>query len=265
MIKALKKFLNLQSDPTPQIPESYITRLQKKTKFSKEKLLSLKKIYLSLLQPGHLELDKASFTDQINILNNKDNKKMAELIFNALDENNNKTLGFDEFVWYFHLLKNGTKEERLKLSFNIMDVNNDGNITRKEIYDMIKLMGNIHKAVEGYSSLEHLQNEEDIWEIIDYLFESIDADDNGEISLEEFLAANESDNEVTEFFELLSGKGFEEIFSHQRDKKRSEGYSGVLKLIKRDIEALEGYYGELVERRKKGDGDVEPIKVVIGR
>lgn len=252
-----------RSDRALRIPESFITRLQKKTKFSREKLLSFKKIYMSLLKPGEMELDMEAFVDQINILNNKDNKKLAQLIFKALDVNANGTMGFDEFVWYFHLLKNGTQKERLTLSFNIMDVDNSGSITRNEIYDMITLMSSIHAAVEGFSNLEHFQDEQDIWGIIDFLFEKIDIDKTGSISLSEFLLANESDDNITSFFELLSGKGFEEIFSYQKGKKMKEHRYEILKILNDDVANLEDYYRELVERRKKGE-PVKPMEIRVG-
>lgn len=247
-----------------RIPESFITRLQKKTKFSREKLLSFKKIYMSLLKPGEMELDMEAFVDQINILNNKDNKKLAQLIFKALDGNNNGTMGFDEFVWYFHLLKNGTQEERLTLSFNIMDVDNDGSITRKEIYDMITLMSSIHATVEGFSNLEHFTDEQDIWGIIDFLFDKIDLDKTGSINLREFLLANENDDNITSFFELLSGKGFEEIFSYQKGRKRNEDRYEILRILNDDVANLEDYYTSLVESRKRGE-EVKPMEIKIGK
>ena len=237
------------------VTESYIKRLLQKTKFSKTQILSFKQIFTSLLKPGQRELDEDSFTDQLNILNNKYNKKLAEKIFRALDDSENGLLDFEEFLVYFHVIQNGTEAERLDLSFKIMDSDRDGKITKKDLLEIIDLMTRIHSMVDGGLSIAKDQNA--VEKIVEVIFERIDLDGNGTISHSEFMQVAQDADDLGDFFELLCGKGFEGIFAYSREGQKRRDEERILDIVCDDLTRMRDFFEEHLEVRKGLEGGVD--------
>jgi hypothetical protein len=169
-------------------------------------------------------------------------------------------MSFDEFVQYFHILKNGNEIERLTLSFKIMDQNKSGVITKSDVFDIISLMSRIHQLVEGVDE----KNDDEIEKIVDFVFERIDANGDGRISIEEFLTAANSADDVSQFFELICGKGFEGVFAYSKTVKERQKSLNILKILKKDVDEMKDYLRKMIESHKQGN-EIEPFDKKIGR
>jgi len=111
-----------------------------------------------------------------------DTDKLEKHIFRMYDANGDGYIDFREFMLVLYVLSSGTPEENLKQIFRIFDINNDGSITQKEMVRIVK-------------ALFHLLNQDDNpgqeseSTIAKMAFQEMDADQNGRVSLDEFIRA----------------------------------------------------------------------------
>merc|ERR1711892_1272460 len=68
----------------------------------------------------------------------KDAGKMEKHVFRAYDTNNDGYIDFVEFMVIFYIMSDGAPEDVLGKIFRVFDVNSDGTITKKELTRLIK-------------------------------------------------------------------------------------------------------------------------------
>ncbi|KAJ3374158.1 hypothetical protein GGF31_008375 [Allomyces arbusculus] len=100
-----------------------------------------------------------------------------ERLFDAFDENGDKTIDFREFVHGLSVFSRGTPEEKLELSFRIYDINGDGFIERKELFKIMSQM---------YSAFYNEDQSARIHELVARFFEDLDVNGDGQLSLTEY-------------------------------------------------------------------------------
>ncbi|XP_070493079.1 Kv channel-interacting protein 4-like [Chironomus tepperi] len=106
----------------------------------------------------------------------------AHYIFNTLDKDHTGTLSFEKFVQGLSILSRGSLEEKLCWTFQLYDINSDGHITREEMSDIVT-------AVYGLMGhpLEDKINEETIKERVESMFNKMDRNHDGVVTIDEFL------------------------------------------------------------------------------
>ncbi|KAI9189534.1 hypothetical protein H9P43_000967 [Blastocladiella emersonii ATCC 22665] len=100
-----------------------------------------------------------------------------ERLFDAFDANGDKTIDFREFVEGLSVFARGTPEEKLELSFKLYDINRDGYITRKELFKITSQL---------YSAFYNEDQSARINELVGRLFEDLDVNGDGQLSLTEY-------------------------------------------------------------------------------
>ncbi|KAL2089059.1 hypothetical protein ACEWY4_015958 [Coilia grayii] len=104
-------------------------------------------------------------------------------LFRSFDMNGDDTLDFIEYVAALHLVLRGKLEDKLRWSFKVFDDDENGRLDRDELKKIIKL---IYKMKQGKMT-DEAGNLLTVDEICERLFDTIDKNSDGHISLEEFL------------------------------------------------------------------------------
>ena len=111
-----------------------------------------------------------------------DTDKLERHIFRMYDSNGDGFIDFREFMLVLYVLSSGTPEENLKQIFRIFDINNDGSISQKE---MTRIVKDLFHLLSREDNPEH-SNEGTIAQMA---FKEMDANDDGRVSLQEFINA----------------------------------------------------------------------------
>lgn len=116
----------------------------------------------------------------------------AHYVFNTLDQDHSGILSFEDFVTGLSILSRGSIDEKLRWTFSLYDINGDGCITREEMTDIVtavyELMGKFADP-----NLDH----EGVREKVDRMFQKMDGNKDGVVTLSEFLEACRADPDIS--------------------------------------------------------------------
>ncbi|XP_029718711.1 Kv channel-interacting protein 4 isoform X3 [Aedes albopictus] len=117
----------------------------------------------------------------------------AHYVFNTLDKDHTGILSFENFVQGLSILSRGTLEEKLCWTFSLYDINHDGKITREEMTDIVtaiyELMG---EREDGGTDDVQIKNK------VDIIFQKMDSNRDGVITIEEFLDCCRKDKIISD-------------------------------------------------------------------
>ncbi|XP_029316277.1 guanylyl cyclase-activating protein 2-like [Cottoperca gobio] len=117
-----------------------------------------------------------------------------ETIFHSFDTNQNNALDFIEYVAALHLILRGNMEDRLKWSFKLYDKDGNGKLDRQEVKRIIRILYKI-KGQTGDVGMTPSQT-------CDRIFELVDKNNDGQITLAEFLEGAQKDEWVMKLLKL---------------------------------------------------------------
>ncbi|XP_026065643.1 guanylyl cyclase-activating protein 1 [Carassius auratus] len=112
-----------------------------------------------------------------------------EQMFRTFDMNKDGYIDFIEYVAALSLVMRGKMEHKLRWYFRLYDVDGNGCIDRHELLNIIKAIRAINGSESHESSAEEFTNR---------VFDRIDINGDGELSLEEFVAGARTDEEFME-------------------------------------------------------------------
>ncbi|KXS21545.1 EF-hand [Gonapodya prolifera JEL478] len=116
-----------------------------------------------------------------------------ERLFDAFDEDGSQSIDLMEFMEGLAVFLKGTNEEKLELSFKLYDINKDGDITRAELTSTLMNM------------LSSMYPDEDptvkVNEMVGRLFDDLDIDGNGQLSLDEFKLSGLKEPLIVDFLD----------------------------------------------------------------
>ncbi|XP_030072463.1 guanylyl cyclase-activating protein 1 [Microcaecilia unicolor] len=112
----------------------------------------------------------------------------VEQMFRTFDMNKDGSIDFMEYVAALSLVLRGKIEQKLRWYFKLYDVDGNGCIERHELL-------NILKAIRAINGCDRDISAEDF---TNRVFEKIDANGDGELSLEEFVEGARKDEEFME-------------------------------------------------------------------
>ncbi|NP_001011660.1 guanylate cyclase activator 1g [Danio rerio] len=115
-----------------------------------------------------------------------------ETIFKSFDTNRDNVIDFMEFVAAVHLVLRGNLEDRLKWSFKVYDRDENGKLDRQEVIHVIRILCKLKKNRINMTPVE----------ICDRIFELLDENNDGQISLSEFLEGAEKDAWIMDLLKL---------------------------------------------------------------
>ncbi|XP_042273120.1 guanylyl cyclase-activating protein 2-like [Thunnus albacares] len=117
-----------------------------------------------------------------------------ETVFRSFDTNRDNTLDFLEYVAALHLILRGNLEDRLKWSFKMYDKDGNGKLDRHEVKRLIRI---IYKIKFQTSDVDMTPSE-----ICDRIFELVDQNHDGQITLSEFMEGAQKDEWVMNLLKL---------------------------------------------------------------
>eukprot|EP00092_Neocalanus_flemingeri_P081649 GFUD01102035.1.p1 GENE.GFUD01102035.1~~GFUD01102035.1.p1 ORF type:complete len:196 (-),score=66.16 GFUD01102035.1:186-773(-) len=124
----------------------------------------------------------------------KDASKMEKHVFRIYDSNNDGVIDFTEFMLIFFIMSEGAPEEVLTKIFRVFDVNSDGTITQKEMTKLIKDMYGLLQSEDPNLAAKDL--------IAKSAFAEMDKDQDGKVSITEFIAACMGQEEFSKMLAL---------------------------------------------------------------
>ncbi|XP_059402366.1 guanylyl cyclase-activating protein 2-like [Carassius carassius] len=122
----------------------------------------------------------------------EDEALYIETLFKSFDTNRDDVIDFMEFVAAIHLVLRGKLEDRLKWSFKVYDKDDNGKLDRQEVKRVIKIICQLQK-----NHINMTPND-----ICDRIFEHLDENKDGQISLSEFMEGAKKDASIMDLLKL---------------------------------------------------------------
>ncbi|KTG45300.1 hypothetical protein cypCar_00008941 [Cyprinus carpio] len=116
----------------------------------------------------------------------EDEALYIETLFKSFDTNRDDVIDFMEFVAAIHLVLRGKLEDRLKWSFKVYDRDDNGKLDRQEI--ICQLQKNHINMTPS--------------DICDRIFEHLDENKDGQISLSEFMEGAKKEASIMDLLKL---------------------------------------------------------------
>nr|XP_056714155.1 guanylyl cyclase-activating protein 3 [Euleptes europaea] len=121
----------------------------------------------------------------------------VDQVFNTFDLNKDGFIDFLEFIAGINLIIRGKIDQKLKWYFKLYDADGNGSIEKRELVKIFRAV----QAITGY-------NETTPEAFTEMVFDKIDTNHDGELSLEEFVNGVESDRDLfammSKIFDLSS-------------------------------------------------------------
>ncbi|GCB77063.1 guanylyl cyclase-activating protein 2 [Scyliorhinus torazame] len=132
-----------------------------------------------------------------------DNEEAAEYIenmFRAFDKNGDNTIDFLEYVAALNLVLRGNLEHKLKWTFKVYDKDGNGCIDKMELLEIVESIYRLKKAChqESEDGSPLLTPEE----VVDRIFQLVDENGDGHLSLDEFIDGARRDKWVMKMLQM---------------------------------------------------------------
>ncbi|XP_009635728.1 guanylyl cyclase-activating protein 3 [Egretta garzetta] len=113
--------------------------------------------------------------------------KYIEQVFHIFDKNQDGFIDFLEFIAAINLVIRGKIDQKLKWYFKLYDADGNGCIDKKELLSIFTAI----QAINGYTNMS-------AEEFTNMIFQKIDVNNDGELTLEEFITGVEKDKDLME-------------------------------------------------------------------
>jgi len=190
---------------TPVLRDEDVATIAEKSGLSEEQIREDFNSFIADHPKGRLT--KKDFKKVFTVASGQADKGTDEFVnnvFRMFDSDNNGYITFIEFMVILQMLDEGSNEDKILKCFKMFDINNDGTITKKELIKIFKVIC----AANGAPNPEKTA----LTRVSDQAFAELDADGNGKITQDEFVAAASSGEELTipsfdEFMGISSQEG----------------------------------------------------------
>jgi len=126
----------------------------------------------------------------------------SNFIFNTMDTQSTGTITFEDFASCLSLLLTGSLEDKLRWTFRLYDLNKDGVLSRQEVREVTAsiydLMGHPNGERVKSEASEQIINRK-----AEMAFQRMDLDQDGFVTLEEFLSSCQEDKKMSQSFYAL--------------------------------------------------------------
>lgn len=174
-----------------------IDRLVQQTNFSKKELQVLYRGFKNECPSGVVneETFKSIYSQ---FFPQGDSSTYAHFLFDTFDLHSNGSVSFEDFVINLSIILRGSITDKLNWAFNLYDLNKDGCITREEMTDIMNaiydMMGKYtYPSMKDSAPKEH----------VDSFFQRMDRNNDGVVTMEEFLETCQKDENIMQSMHLF--------------------------------------------------------------
>lgn len=189
------------SSPYPKLDRESLRVLLQETSMTRTELYRLfnrfKALCLLSGTPGFI--NKEMFKDGVSSLAFEDDH-FVDRVFEILDENNNGSIEWPEFVNAVNALETGSAYDKLAFCFRVYDRDHDGSIERDELLEMFTAMLLRSGKAKGppTPALQEL-----IDDFVDTIYDTFDIDRNGALEFDEVLEAMNKRTDIADVWEIF--------------------------------------------------------------
>ncbi|XP_069612257.1 guanylyl cyclase-activating protein 2 [Ranitomeya imitator] len=134
------------------------------------------------------------------VTDNQEAADYVEHMFRAFDKNGDNTIDFLEYVAALNLVLRGKLEHKLKWTFKVYDKDGNGCIDKPELLEIVESIYNLKKACrQGLEDRSPLLSPE---EVVDRIFQLVDENGDGQLSLDEFIDGARKDKWVMKMLHM---------------------------------------------------------------
>jgi len=173
-----------------------LEQMARETRFTKDEVRYLYRAFKQECPNGIV--DEETFKDVYEkIFPLGDASHYAHLVFAAIDRDKTGGITFGDFMEFLSVISKGTERDKLMWTFTFYDVDHDGVISKEE---MLKVMDAIHELMGGTGSVGGNEARQHVNKV----FETMDLNQDGTISVDEFMTYCTSHQDVTQSLTTLN-------------------------------------------------------------
>ncbi|XP_043933056.1 guanylyl cyclase-activating protein 2 [Protopterus annectens] len=145
-------------------------------------------------------LFKHEFKRFFGVSDNQEAAEYVENMFRAFDKNGDETIDFLEYVAALNLVLRGNLEHKLKWTFKIYDKDGNGCIDKAELLEIVESIYRLKKAcrADKEDGIPLLTPEQ----VVDRIFQLVDENGDGQLSLNEFIDGARKDKWVMKMLQM---------------------------------------------------------------
>lgn len=174
--------------------------LCKQTKFSRQEIRIMYRGFKTECPEGVVHED--CFKDiYAKFFPHGNSSTYAHFVFKAFDVNCNGAISFRDLLVTLSTLLRGSVYERLRWTFKLYDINGDGCISRGELSEIVTA---VHDLIgRKPHQTHHGEDERKTREQVDRVFRKLDLNQDGVITIEEFMESCLKDDVITRSLQMF--------------------------------------------------------------
>uniref|UniRef100_A0A6J0SXN1 Guanylyl cyclase-activating protein 2 n=1 Tax=Pogona vitticeps TaxID=103695 RepID=A0A6J0SXN1_9SAUR len=156
------------------------------------------------------------FKQFFGISSQSEASEYAESAFKSFDRNGDNRIDFLEYVAVLNLLLRGKPEHKLKWLFKVFDTDGNGFLNKVELQKMVKSVYNVKQGWTKNMDTQRSTPEE----ASDRIFQLMDEDNDGKLSLKEFIDGVQRDDWMRKMLNV--DINLTKWIAEHRDKRKGE-------------------------------------------
>ncbi|XP_073998721.1 A-type potassium channel modulatory protein KCNIP1 isoform X3 [Rhodnius prolixus] len=130
----------------------------------------------------------------------------AHYVFKAFDVNCNGAISFRDLLVTLSTLLRGSIYEKLRWAFKLYDINGDGCITRSELGEIVIAVHELMGRRSHHCEMLQAEDERKAREQLDLVFRKLDINQDGVITLEEFIESCLKDDMIIQSLRVFDSQ-----------------------------------------------------------